>query len=217
MKKTVMMILAITIAITASAGTIYNTNIVAPIIWGSGNVNGGFAVNTTAVQGGTLELGLRTDTRFIGIAPRDNSGNYFPSLGPTTVPGKTGSSWGVPFSIAAPNVLAYSYVLSFTNTVTNATFGFNPLLLPDNAVSGLSVVQNSQAPSFSYIAIPLSFDVNSMDPIRVTLSATPIIGGDSSSVSILVNPGGSEVPEPTTFVLLGTSIIGLGFIKKRNR
>jgi hypothetical protein len=209
-KSMILLLLMLLLAFTSQmqATPVYNTNIAAPIIFGSGNVNGGFAVNTNAVSGGMLELALRADVRFVGTAPTDSMGNYTVPLGATAVPGKTGSSWGLTFSIAAPNILGYSYLLSFTNLVNGNTFSFNPLLIPDNSYSGLTVAQNSQAPSFTYISVPLGFDVNSADAIAITLAATPILGGSMSSVGIIVHPGGSQIPEPASGALIGIALVG---------
>jgi hypothetical protein len=198
---------------------------------GTGGVNAGFTVlNATNSDGSSLELGLSAIQRFVGpITPSSN--DY-------TVPlGTSGGDalWDFSFSAytGTDSLSDYTYSLTITDQVTNATVNFDPTLLPDNSywsggASGAETstkslstedgFQNSENLSFSFLSVPLSFNPNSTDPYLITLAADPD-SGPVDSVSIEVNKPASVVPEPGSISIAtgGLFLLGIVFIKKRFR
>jgi hypothetical protein len=195
---------------------------------GLGGVNAGFTVlDATNTDTSSLELGLSAILRHVGaITP---SGNDY------TVPLGTGSGsdalWNFNFSVYTDTdtLSDYTYSLTITNQVTNATTTFDPAtLLPDNSywsggasggvtspgsLSADDGFQNSENLSFGFLSGPLGFSPNSTDPYLITLAATPTDSGPVDSVSIEVSP----VPEPGSISIAigGLFLLGIVFIKKR--
>ena len=80
--------------------------------------------------------------------------------GPTTVPGKTGSEWGFVFSVnlnydgsnPGASLSDVTTRLTLQDVGLGTTGFFDPLIIPDNALSGSAAFQNSEALSFLGIA-----------------------------------------------------------------
>ena len=223
-------ILAVTLVLPAAASTIYSASLASPTTnpatsacyaGSSGCINGGFTVSS---DGGT-ELGLRAVLRGKGLAPE--VGNKY------TVPlGTSGiyALWNYTFSIdTRPNgvgtatLSSYTYLLILTDLTTGATRSYNPLSISDNYNYGPTGVteyassptkqwgaQNAENFNFSGLGTP-GFNPNSTDGYKITLSE---YSGSSlvNSVTILVN---DTAPEPGTFFLFGTGLIGLVFIMRK--
>lgn len=216
-----------TASVSVSAATVSYGSLAAPgVYYGSGNPNTGFTVLTE----GNLELGLGAIIRYVG--PAEQNGNvYKVQYGPTEVPGKVGSRWGVPFSIntqagGGSMVLSdYNYMVSFNNLTKATSVSFNPMLLPDNSYWGpggetmipdlgnQSGVQNSEAPSFLFLSTLLQFDPMDPDLYRIDLIATPVNGGQALTNSIFID----TVPEPSTYALMGAGLFGLLAAHRRRR
>jgi hypothetical protein len=213
----------------AAATTTYDTSLASPTsnpstlgcYNGTGCPNLGFTVS----DDGTTELGLNATLRYIGPAPEVGDAYSVPV-------GTRGgyALWDYRFSIdTQPNGVGsatlsdYAYLLTLTDLTTSATFSFDPLSIPDDAVygpsgSGYGVnspttqwgAQNAENLSFPGVGIP-GFDPNATDSYQVTLSE---YSGDS-----LVNSDTIEVtattPEPATFYLLCAGLFGVGFAARK--
>jgi hypothetical protein len=218
-------IMCLVLASMATAGTItYDTGLVDPgTYFGSGNANTGWTVLTASTPNGVLELGLSVVNRYLGPATEINDDYYVPT-GATTVPGKTGSEWGINFSVntnvggtGTGTLAAYTYNLLITDLTTLQSVQFDPSAIPDDShIGGTSPYtgfQNSEAPSYSFISVPLSYNMNATDNYQVTLYANPVSGAFADpSVSIQIH---AQSPEPATFGLIGATLLGLAVLGKR--
>ena len=107
-------------------GTIVqNTNVTSNVIFGTGNINGGFTVD----QANGIELGLRAKTRFpfaLNDFTNDGAGNFYFPAG-NFGPGGTSSSWNFDFSINSDYLTgnvklnAYTYKLELDTNASMAT------------------------------------------------------------------------------------------------
>jgi len=211
----------------------FDTSLTSPpgVYFGSGNANSNFTTETD----GTTELGLSVIQRFIGpIDPGAGSNVYQVTPGPTTVPGKTGSSWGFDFSIntrynGGTDVLgAFTYSLNITDLTTNNVGPtFNPLVsIPDNTGFGPGGAtpnttnvatqwgsQNSE--SLSFAGFLPGFNVNSTDEYQITLTELNSTTGAVIETDRVFANAGPPVPEPTSIFLFGTLALGVIVLSRR--
>lgn len=211
----------------------FDTSLTSPpgVYFGTGNANSNFTTETD----GTTELGLSVITRYVGpIDPGAGSNVYQVSPGATTVPGKTGSSWGFDFSIntqynGGSDVLdAFAYSLNITDLTTgNVGPTFNPvLLIGDNTGYGSTGAtpnttniatqwgtQNSEALSFAGF-LP-GYNINATDEYQITLSELNLTTGDVIETDTVFANAGPPVPEPTSIFLFGTLALGVLVLGRR--
>ena len=210
----------------ASAAPFLDTSLTNPpgVYFGSGNINDHFTVDRT----GSIETGLSAINRFIGpVTPTGST--YFVPTGPTSVPGKTGSEWGFVFSVnlnyngANPNASLsdISTRLTLNDVGLGTTGSFDPMIIPDNAISGAGF-QNSEALSFSLIAAALGdpgYNINADDTYIFTLDVLDHAGAllSSNQMTVIAGKGATDVPEPMTLSLFAAGLVGAGVLGRRRK
>jgi hypothetical protein len=214
---------------SAHATLAYDASLVAPpgLYFGSGNENVGFTVDT---ENG-VEIGLSAINRYIGpITPTGNE--YDVATGDTSVAGKSGSIWGVDFSIYAlagsgldlGDLTATLTVTDLNTGVSDAALTPNPLAIPDNTCTdGANKVtcgpsaagaQNSEAGSFlPAFGVDPGFQDWLPDTYTYTLTVSSATGTVLATDTIILN----AVPEPGSIAIFATGLAGLGLAWRRRR
>jgi hypothetical protein len=214
----------------------YDQNVSEPspgVFFGTGNANGGWAVDTN----NGIELGLRTHQRYPSPANVFNSGgngtySWADALGYGSSPGDR-SSWnydfsinvaGTPFSVAD---FVYQLWVDSDPSAGHAWTFFDPSLIPDNAVFGADYEQNSENVRFSGVGIPgyvntiagsYDFSLRALDKntgalLANTYMRVKVNGGTTGSDTF----NGSVPDGGTTLVLLGGALTGLGALRRKFR
>lgn len=219
-----------TTLVSTAQATTFDTTLADPpgVYFGSGNVNANFVTNDVS----SIELGLGTVRRYIGpVAPDPSTSDYHVLTGFTGVAGKTGTDWGFVFSINTDYNASSSLTLAdITASLCAQDVGlgttncFDPLAIPDNALSGATGAQNSEALQFLDVLLPDTrfidpgFLINADDTYIFTLS---VFNGDKTlldSVQMTDIAGtGAPVPEPVTISLFGAGLFGAAAMRRRRK
>ena len=233
---------AVAIALTGSvsATTVYDTTLANGVIFGSGNANNHFAVDTA----NNVEIGLRAKVAFAGsIAPDPGTGVYHFAAGQ-----KWNFDWSVNVNVdglgsATLDDFTYLMELDGDPGLGTSYFFFDPINLPyaDHALGTNGTIQNpvtgnKAADPGTYLAALASdnvaqnswryeffpipgYDVNLDGEYDVRITAFDGTGAVASqNITVIVGAGAPPIPEPATMTLLGLGLAGLGmrFRKRKN-
>lgn len=193
----------------ASATTINNSTLTAGWHNGKGTVDGHFTVDQEA---NGVELGLRAAVRFVGpITPVDAI-----YTAPISLSGNTLALWNFEYSYDPGSNLGTSTTLTISDNHGNS-FGALPLsFITDNTTAG-TAQQNSENIGF------FPFDLGGFNPTvpaiyKIDLTMDNAAGAQLASVDIQVDVG--AVPEASTWAMMISGFVGLGFMayrRKQNR
>lgn len=183
---------------------------------------------STDVGSDGVELGLGVVERYLGwYAPDAGTSTYHVPTGATVVPGKSGTIWGFEFSIntGSLNTLDTTVSSICMKDVGKGTFAcFDPLniaIINDNTVTGANLAQNSEALSFLNINTAFGdtgYDIDADDTYIFSLTLNDANGGKIAAVDATVIAGnGAPAPEPATLALFGSSLFGMGWLKRKRR
>ena len=233
--------LAIALTGSVSATTVYDTTLANGVIFGSGNSNDHFAVDTA----NNVEVGLRAKIPFVGaLTPDAGTGVYHVAAGQIWNFDWSANVDVTGLSGATLDGFTYLLELDLDPGVAETFLAFDLINLPyaDHALGNNSSVQapghpHVEANSADYLAelavdnvaqnswrhafFPVPYDVNADGVYTVRLSVFDPAGGvsplASSEIQVVVGAG-APVPEPATMTLLGLGLAGLGmrFRKRKN-
>ncbi len=201
----------------ANATLAFDANLTNGVYYGSGNINGGFTIDT---ENG-VELGLRAKTLDPnGTNQRiDTPTDVYDvpdGLSPFPIPPKVRAAWNWDVSIdilSGPDtaISQLTAMLTITDTVTNSQITLDPINgLGGDATQGTTGVQNSENPLFAAI-FPAGYSVNSLDPYRFDLTVSDA-NGNVETDTIFVN---QQAPEPSTIGLMLSGGLVL-FLRRRS-
>ena len=225
----------------AGAAISYDANVTPGVIFGSGNGNGYFVVDTND----NIEVGIRAKLRKQGIYNSDGAGTYSFDKGQYTYTephlpiamwnyefavnvdrdgssGKTFSSFDVYLSIdidpsQGQNWVTFSPFDAWTdnslgdNTTTDATD------ITDGNYEAYSVAQNSQNMSWTFPAL-FDYDVDGTYDFKLYVTEKDhceILA--QTFMTVKIGDGGCPVPVPAAIWLLGSGLLGLIGMKRRNK
>jgi hypothetical protein len=224
----------------ANATTTYDQSLGGQgVYFGSGNTDNHFTVDTER----DVQIGLTAVQRYLGnYTPNPGTGTYDVATGLTTVAGKTGSDWGVTFSVdlsGGLNVSQISTIFSMqdlgnggaTQTLSGPfdlkNFGDNGTTDGTNTCPGNGVVcaltgpevgfQNSEPGTYLASVLDPGFDVNANDTYIFSLEVLGVNGARLGIDTITVVAGtGAAVPEPLTLSMFGAGLVGaIGFARRK--
>jgi hypothetical protein len=217
----------------------FDQNVTPDVIFGSGNGNGFWTVDSA----NNTEVGLRAKVRFAGVYNSNGDGTYSHSTGIST---GSAAIWNFEFSIntnldgASDNARTLDTVSIVLSVDTDPTAGINMISFSpfaawsDNAVgtnatgngagvdggapSSGTVVQNSQNLGWLLGGLMIPFDANADATYDFTLS---VLSGSavlsSTAMTVIVGAGGAAIPEAATLGLFGLGLAGLGIAGLRRR
>jgi hypothetical protein len=219
--------------------TIFDASISPDVIFGSGNANGFFVVDSAD----NVEVGLRAKVPYQGIYNYDGVSTYSFDTGAHPKWGDPGASWNFEFSVnvdvknlTGDTLDDYDILLSidmdpgldqnwtsfnpFTTFVDNALGFYNTAngggddsAAANDAYYKYSVGQNSM--NIGWLGLPFDNSVPGTYDFLLSIS-----DGSNKIVETFMKVevgGGAPVPEPATMVLFGLGILGLAGVSRKKQ
>jgi len=173
----------------------------------------GAQINYTVVGTGTItidffggEAGFRDEFQYLGVTPTDFVHSGTPVNDPSTSLGSPKATFAT--SISGTGLVPFQYLV---NSVVGPVNGTNPLNtpgFPPNFFSACDPLAATGATPTSCSVVWLFLDDN---------GANNDDNHDDYLVRMTIRDGSTNVPEPTSFALLGSGLIGLGMIARKVR
>ena len=224
----------------AGAVITYDTDVTPDVIFGTGNPNGGWAIDQNINEDVRVEVGLRAKQRF-GAVLGSTNGVYSATTG---ISSGTAATWNYEFAVntdyTGTSGLFLGDVTTLISIDTDPSVGvnfvtFDIFAFTDNAVGdnstpngggietndplvfgNFNVAQNSQNLGFGD---PPFFDANADATYDFALEAFDAFNNDSLAritIQVVVGKGGATaIPEPASALLFGVGLIGLAGLRRR--
>ena len=230
MKRALLILLALVLLPTGAHALVYDASVTPDVIYGSGNSNVGWTIDS---QNG-VELGLRAKARYVGVTGSNGDGTYSYDAGFSS---GTAAIWNYDFHINVSGTNSYldgfNYLLNVDVDPTAGVtwYTVNPLSAfydnewgTDATANGDGVMGTAELASDNTVvqnSRNMGWDVFGFDPTLdglydFQLSVLDLTGTLLAQTSMQVFVGDFQpVPEPSTFMLMALGGLATLAIRRR--